>query len=249
MFATVLIILPSEYTGGQVVVSHPLTTKTIDFAPNSLRSTAVFAWYTDVKHEVKPVTAGYRLALSYNMIHTARVPKPLVPQMEDSVTKLKNILRKWSKDRYKECPETPLLAYILDHEYSTHNLNEGVQALKGADAHRVTSLRQVTEDLGYMVGLASLKNCVSGPGINSGTAIRRRQYCDIPEMKEVSDTETSISGLVDLDGVSILTYGKIDIEDDNIVQKDPFDDEVPDDREYKVGFNLRLFVYDVNFHP
>ena len=253
MFATVVIVLPSEYTGGQVVVSHALMTKTIDFAPNSLLSTAVLAWYTDVKHEVEPVTTGYRLALSYNLIHTARVPKPLVPQMEDSVTKLRNILRKWSKERYKKCPETPLLAYILDHEYRNHNLEEVVQALKGVDAHMVTFLRQVAEDLGYMVCLGSLKHRASGPGINSGTAIRRRQYCDIPEMKEVSHTKTRISGLVDLNGVSIRLSGKINIGDDNLVQRDPFDDEVPDDKKYdymgNVGFNLRLFVYDVNFHP
>jgi len=241
MFATVVIILPSVYTGGQVVVSHPLATKTIDFAPNSLLSTAVLAWYTDVKHEVEPVTAGYRLALSYNLIITARVPKPLLPQMEDSVTKLRNILRKWSKDRYKKWPGPPLLAYILDHEYSNYNLKEGVQALKGADAHKVTFLRPVAENLGYMVGLATLKRCVSGPGINSGTTIRRR---DIPEMKEVTDTETSISGLVDLNGVSIRPYEEIDIGDDNVVQKDPFDDEKPDYKKYdymgNVGFNLRL---------
>ena len=54
-----------------MIVSHASTTKTIDFSPNSLISTAVLAWYTDVKHEVKPVTSGYRLALTYNLIHVA----------------------------------------------------------------------------------------------------------------------------------------------------------------------------------
>lgn len=55
MFATAIILLPSAYTGGQVVVSHASSTKTIDFSQNSLLSTALLAWYTDVKHEVKPV--------------------------------------------------------------------------------------------------------------------------------------------------------------------------------------------------
>jgi len=259
MFATVVIILPSAYTGGQVVVSHASTTKTIDYAPNSLLSTAVLAWYTDVKHEVKPITAGYRLALSYNLIHTAPpgVPKPSVPQMEDSVTRLKHVLRKWSEDRYEEYPVTPLLAYILDHKYSNNNLKEGFRALKGADAHRVTFLRQVAEELGYMVGLASLKHCASGPGENDGERCYNRRRCyyddygesdedpDVPEMEEVTDTTTSISGLVDLDGVSILPFGEINIGDDNIVQKDPFEGEVPDDKEYEgymgnVGLNFRF---------
>jgi hypothetical protein len=64
-------------------------------------------------------------------------------------------------------------------------------------------------------------------------------------MKEVSNTKTSISGLVGLNGVCIIPFGEIGIGDDSVVQKDPFEDEVPDDKEYEgymtnVGFNLRL---------
>ncbi|KAG6805401.1 hypothetical protein H0H93_004866, partial [Arthromyces matolae] len=70
MFATAIIVLPSLYTGGEVHVSHSSTTKVLDFASHSLLSTALLAWYTDVVHEVKPLKSGYRLALSYNLIHT-----------------------------------------------------------------------------------------------------------------------------------------------------------------------------------
>ena len=35
MFATVIIVLPSAYTGGQVVLSHASTTRTIDFSEDS----------------------------------------------------------------------------------------------------------------------------------------------------------------------------------------------------------------------
>lgn len=87
MFATVVVLLPSAYTGGELIVSHTLQTKTIDFSQNSLLSTALLAWYTDIKHKVKPVTLGYRLALSYNLIHVAppNVPTPALPDMNDSV--------------------------------------------------------------------------------------------------------------------------------------------------------------------
>jgi hypothetical protein len=77
MFATMIIILPSAYTGGQVHVSHSNQKQTFDFSSTSLSSTAVLAWYTDVKHEVKPVTSGYRLAsptTSFTLPQASLVP-------------------------------------------------------------------------------------------------------------------------------------------------------------------------------
>jgi hypothetical protein len=247
MFATVVIILPSAYTGGQVVVSHASTTKTIDFAPNSLLSTAVLAWYTDVKHEVKSVTSGYRLVLTYNLNHVALpgVPQPTLPQMGDSVDKLRRVLTKWKEDKYAEAPDMPLLAYVLDHEYSSLNLKDGFKALKGSDAHLVTSLRDIAEELGYMVGLASLERHVSGPGDDCGDSYyrrnRRHYYMDsededdgdAPEMMEEEDTTTSIVGLVDLKGHSLLPFGEIQLEDSNLIPSGAFDDKTPDKVEYE----------------
>ncbi|CAA7268308.1 unnamed protein product [Cyclocybe aegerita] len=244
MFATVIILLPSAYTGGQVVVSHASTTRTINFAPNSFLSTALLAWYTDVKHEVKPVTSGYRLALSYNLIHTAPpgLPKPCLPQMGDSVRVLRRVLRKWKEAKYKKKKSARrLVAYLLNHEYSNANLHEGVEALKGVDAHRVTFLRGVAEQLGFKVGLASLEHHISGCGDDDGGSYHNRGRWDYgggdeeetPGMLEVIETKTSISGLVDLDGSSLLPVGEIDLKEDALIPKDPFKDEEPDDTEYE----------------
>jgi predicted 2-oxoglutarate/Fe(II)-dependent dioxygenase YbiX len=65
MFATVIIILPSIYGGGEVRVKHGSASQTFEFPSFS---TSALAWYTDVMHEVRPVTSGHRLALSYNLI-------------------------------------------------------------------------------------------------------------------------------------------------------------------------------------
>ncbi|KAJ7597569.1 hypothetical protein C8J56DRAFT_323054 [Mycena floridula] len=43
MFATVIIILPSLYSGGQVHVSHSTASETFDFSPQFQVSTAVLA--------------------------------------------------------------------------------------------------------------------------------------------------------------------------------------------------------------
>lgn len=165
MFATMVVVLPSHYTGGEVVVSHGPSNKIFNLAPSSMFTTSVLAWYTDVMHEVKPITSGYRLALSYNLIHTSPgIPRPTLPNMHTAVTYLREVLRKWSKGAYDANAEgeTDMFAYILEHKYS--NLNLRIGALKGQDAHLISHLRGVASDLGFVVCLANLEYTVTGPG-------------------------------------------------------------------------------------
>ncbi|PFH47025.1 hypothetical protein AMATHDRAFT_7154 [Amanita thiersii Skay4041] len=119
MFATMIILLPSKYTGGQVHLSHGSEQKVFDFATDSYVNAAVLGWYTDVVHEVKPITSGYRLALSYNIIHTStQVSRPVVTELNQSAEKLRNILRKWKHSVYDEFPGENYVVYVLDHKYS-----------------------------------------------------------------------------------------------------------------------------------
>ncbi|KAJ7622621.1 hypothetical protein DFH06DRAFT_1009458, partial [Mycena polygramma] len=130
MFATVVIILPSEYTGGQVRVSHGTKKDTFDTAALSAVNFALLAWYTDVRHEVKHITSGFRLALSYKLIHTARnTLSPSIPDSGAAIADLTRVLRNWGNNRYSE--EVSQVAYILDHQYSTMSLKRA--SLKGRD--------------------------------------------------------------------------------------------------------------------
>ncbi|KAF9525403.1 hypothetical protein CPB83DRAFT_818559 [Crepidotus variabilis] len=247
MFATVIIVLPSPYTGGEVVVSNGSNSKILDYAANSLLSTATLAWFTDVRHEVKPITSGYRFALAYNMIHTAppSVPKPGLPQMDESAQELRRILRKWKKNLYTEVPDPALVTYVLNHQYSAINLKEGLQALKGADLHRVGFVLDVAEQLGFSVGLARLCHYVSGSADDDGGCYYERKRCryddyymdesreETPGMGEVDSTSTTIEGLVDLDGNSILAFGKIEIGDNALIPRDYFDGKSPDKTDYE----------------
>ncbi|EGN96309.1 hypothetical protein SERLA73DRAFT_76286 [Serpula lacrymans var. lacrymans S7.3] len=91
MFATIIIVLPSLYSGGQVHVSHGASKQIFDLASSSAFTTSLLAWYTDVMHEVKPVASGYRLALSYNLIHTSTGLAPSIPDMESATWKIRRI--------------------------------------------------------------------------------------------------------------------------------------------------------------
>jgi hypothetical protein len=249
MFATVVILLPSPYSGGQVHVSHASSTKILDMAPTSLLSTSILAWYTDVRHEVKPITSGYRLALSYNLIHSSRgVPKPSLPDMNTALARLRHVLRKWRKGTYEFDADRDIIASLLKHEYSEANLACGAKTLKGEDAHKIANLRIVAEELGYMVCLAKLSYNVTGVADDSfgyrdrGWKRGRYGYYDdddddggeTPSMIEVTERTLTITNVVDLEGNLLLGKNTtLPIDERNLIPNDPFDGVDPDDEDYE----------------
>ncbi|KAF8067731.1 hypothetical protein FPV67DRAFT_1153315 [Lyophyllum atratum] len=248
MFATVVIVLPTPYTGGQIHVSHSSSNNVIDLAPSSLLSTSVLAWYTDVKHEGKPLTSGYRLALSYNLINgVPGVPRPTLPDMSTAVNRLRHVLRKWRKGAYyEEEMDDNIVAYILEHKYSEADLQAGSKTLKGADAHRVANLRAVAEELGYMVCLADLEYYVSGSaddddyGYSYGKRGRYGDYGDssdndegTPCMGEVNETSLTLKSLVDLDGNLLIDEQELHLGEANLIPREAFEDQDPDHREHE----------------
>ncbi|KAG6910741.1 hypothetical protein DXG01_008273 [Tephrocybe rancida] len=248
MFATVIVILPSPYTGGEVHVSHSSSPKAIDLAAHSLFSTSVLAWYTDVTHEVKPLQSGYRLALSYNLVHSAPgIPRPTLPDMNTATMRLQHVLHKWHKSAYQqEEMDDNFIAYLLDHQYSEVNLRAGIKTLKGSDAHLVTNLRTVAEELGYMVLLANLEYHVTGSADGDagyGSYHRRGRYGgwgssddegeSTPGMDEIHETTLTLRNLVDLDGNSLVGAKSLGLSDGNLIPKEPFEDATPDDTEYE----------------
>ena len=251
MFATIVVVLPSSYLGGQVHVSHANSREIFDLAPHSFTTTCVLAWYTDVMHEVKPITSGFRLALTYNLIHTAPgIPRPTLPTLHNSIAELRAVLRRWSESRYPEDTELQVVAYLLNHKYSEVNLRMG--ALKGEDAHKISHLRPIAEELGYIIGLANLSFTKTGTSDDYGGCDywgrkRQRRYYggwsssddddggdgDVPNMLEVTGTDLSITNLVDLDGVQIVKTRPLLLSEENLIPKDPFEDEAPDDKDYE----------------
>lgn len=101
MFATIIVILPSTHAGGQVRVSHGSKKSTFDTAAASALGFSVLAWYTDVQHEVLPITSGFRLALSYKLMHTAHYTlPPAIPISNPAIAYLATVLRDWEKNLY-----------------------------------------------------------------------------------------------------------------------------------------------------
>ncbi|KAN0067271.1 hypothetical protein V8E54_014726 [Elaphomyces granulatus] len=83
MFGTLVVSLPSKHEGGDVVASHRGESRTFSSSSASEFDYSYAAWYSDITHEVKPVTSGYRIVLTYNLIHR---PSAMLLGSRDNLT-------------------------------------------------------------------------------------------------------------------------------------------------------------------
>jgi len=65
MVGTLVVMMPSAFKGGALVIEHGGEKVTYR---GSKKSLSLIAFYADCHHEVRPVTEGYRVALTYNLM-------------------------------------------------------------------------------------------------------------------------------------------------------------------------------------
>ena len=235
-FANIVILLQSCYTGGQVHVSHESSTQSFDLASSSLLSTCVLSWYTGAVHEMKPITSGYRLALTYNVILTADVPRPRLPNVERAISHLQQVLQKWTQGKYPEHSQTKIMAYLFKHVHTEDALT--LDAYRSQDDHKVSQLRPIAAELGYTVGIANLEYRLTGLAADTNQEGEEEDEDDTPSMAEITKSTLSISGLAALNDGQNVGVDEICLKEENLIPMYPFDDVTPDETEYegKVGF-------------
>jgi len=138
MFATLLIILPSFYTGGILAVRHQQREKKFDFSGDT-ENIHYVVLYADCEHELLPVTEGYRLVLAYNVI---LLPKSDNKQIVESkhhtmlINHLHEVFNSWLDMTNNNKVNTNSLRKLIipfDHEYTQESMKNG-PLLKGKDA-------------------------------------------------------------------------------------------------------------------
>lgn len=129
MFATLVIVLPSLYAGGELVVRHKGREVRLDLHGDDPAEIRFAAFYADCLHEVLPVTEGCRLTLIYNLVRRSPGPRPEPPDYENEQSHVATLLQSWADGR--TCGPEKLI-YPLEHAYTQAEL--GFDTLKGADA-------------------------------------------------------------------------------------------------------------------
>ena len=158
MIGTLVVTLPSSYTGGELMVGLGEEWKAYRGSKTAL---SLVAFYADCRHEVLKVKSGYRITLTYNLLLHGDTSRP--EGDEGTVTELTDLLREHFSTpvpRYYRGPAAGRpnrLVYLLDHEYTPRALKWS--RLKGADAGRVSLLRQAADRAGCeaILALADIK--------------------------------------------------------------------------------------------
>ena len=180
MVGTLVVTLPSSYTGGELMVGHNEEWKAYRGSKTAL---SLVAFYADCRHEVLRVTSGYRITLTYNLLLHGDTSRP--EGDDGTVAELADLLREHFSTpvpRYYRGPAADppnRLVYLLDHEYTPRGLNW--RRLKGADASRVALLRTAADKAGCeaVLALADIKTTHSAfQDDDDGYGYRRRGWDD-----------------------------------------------------------------------
>ena len=148
------IVLPSSFTGGQVTVSCGSNQIILDTSTNSQFGTSFICMYSGLFQKMHPVSSGCRIVLTYQLqLASSSESSTLLknPAMLAGSPHLSKMFDEWNI-RLKDRETTPdFLTHILSYRYSEMSLS--FKNLKGQDATKVVGLKQIAEDLGFVIYL------------------------------------------------------------------------------------------------
>ncbi|KIV86410.1 hypothetical protein PV11_02022 [Exophiala sideris] len=247
MFGTLVICLSSAHEGGDLVLTHNKETMTMSLASEFSMSSA--AWYSDVLHEVKPVTSGYRLVLTYNLVRQNWSPEEMSlvygRHKDQLVTALRQYETCLKARRFQyDCPD--YLIHPLGHQYTQVSLR--ADQLKGADLGQTQCLQKAAGELGFALYLANMeRTVVRDDGENMA---RRDNYGygsrwnadddDYDEYGEEISNETDFRFVARLDNGTRVDddeslLGRVHVDADAMLDREAYECNVPDDKE-RSGF-------------
>ena len=243
MFATLVIVLPSLSSGGELLVRHAGREIRLDLRCEDPSEAAFAAFYADCVHEVLPVTDGCRLTLVYNLLRRDRGRKLEPPSYDAETARLAALLRKWGDGKTMPTGAEPSdgdtpekLVYPLEHAYTQAEL--GFAALKGADAAVAGVLAAAAPQADCELHLALLEVEESGMAEYSGDYRRGRGWRDSDdddefEAGEVSDRSVSLSEWRKPDG-DTSALGNLPVEEEaELSPPDAFADLEPDEEHFQ----------------
>lgn len=146
MFGTLIITLPAEFEGGELVVTHAQETKRFKLRARKDDELCWAAFYADCVHELEPVTSGHRVALVYNLISAAMT----APAPVELTQQLATALQRWRQQEQR----APKIVHLLTHKYTERSF--GPKQLKGYDAQMTQALAQACELAGFELFVALL---------------------------------------------------------------------------------------------
>jgi len=224
MFATLVIVLPSPHSGGELVVRHLGRELTFDLRPEDPSEIGFGAFYADCVHEVRPIVTGHRLTLVYNLRFAGKKRALQAPDYRTQQARLADVLRHWATAQ----DEPDKLVLPLEHAYTPAELS--FDALKGADAGVASVLVAAATEADCDLHLALVSIEESGSAEYTGYG----SYEDDEDLEagEVDDRSLTLSEWRRPDG-SEPAFREFPFSDDELCPPDAFEDLTPDEEHFQ----------------
>lgn len=229
MFGTLVIVLPSLFSGGGLVVRHKGREMQLDLKRDDPAEIGFAAFYADCVHEVLPVTEGSRLTLVYNLVRAGRGKPPQPPGYEREQSRLAALLRAWRDGTYASDDVPGKLIHLLEHAYTPAEL--GFPALKGVDAAVAGVVAAAADQAQCELLLALLTIEESGAAEYADRRRGRWDDEDAFEVGEVFDRRVTLSEWRNrADGA--FRFGEIPAEDEEFSPPDALAALAPDEEHF-----------------
>jgi len=197
MVATAVLCWPSAHIGGELKLVHEALVQR--WASQHLHASALqwAAFYADCRHEVLPVTEGWRLVLSFDLVLAADVDSGRALDGEAPAALTTAMQQRFGGPSEGAPAVRPPWVYLLEHEYTEHGLRWAL--LKGEDRVRVSALRAAAVSCGLQVdlALAEIHETWTASFDSPGSRGRSRTRQADPEPDELIDEELSLNYWVD----------------------------------------------------
>ncbi|MCC5906740.1 MAG: 2OG-Fe(II) oxygenase [Balneolaceae bacterium] len=155
MFGTLILSLPSKFSGGELVIEFEKEQVVADFSRAGLYKTGYAAFYADCDHEVKPLKSGYRICLVYNLIQEEAgksIELSSIQNYSDRIVEsIKNHEANHPKENY---------IILLGHQYTPENFS--FDQLKLNDRLKAEVLLRAAETLGYYGKMCLVTSYLAG---------------------------------------------------------------------------------------
>jgi hypothetical protein len=232
MFATMVLVLPSAHRGGELGVKHLGREVVLDLRPEEPSEIGFAAFYADCVHEVRPVKAGCRLTLVYNLRFVGKGRALKAPDYRAEHGRVVEVLRRWAN---AEEDEPDKLILPLEHVYTPSELSFG--ALKGADAGVASVLVKAAAEARCDLHLALVSIEESGSAEYTSYYDRRGRYRDDEDDDEFEVAEVFDRGLIlsewrRPDGGE-ARLGEFPFAEDELCPPDAFENLEPDEQHFQ----------------
>jgi 2OG-Fe(II) oxygenase superfamily len=212
MFGTMVINLPSKYVGGDLVVNFEEESAVISFE-NTEKKINVAAFYADCEHELKPITAGYRVSLVYNLVFENATENVSLESFADFKNEIKACLKKLDVANL----DNPTII-TLDHQYTPENF--ALAHLKLNDKYKVKILQEAAKEMGFYAKLCLVTAEIMGAPTYDG-------YDDDDEDAEMDEIYEENYFIEHWAKDDYPSYGQVSFKKEDLISNLTFDDDEP----------------------